>query len=67
MRYLNSKVLVSWLIALSAVNVGLSAVVGVNLVDSVFSTGSVLSKVVYGLIGVAGLWKVYHLAMGKKK
>lgn len=64
---MNTKTTVSWLIALAAVNVGLGAIVGVNLVDSIFGSGTVLAKVVYGLIGVAGLWKVYHLAMNKKK
>ena len=64
---MNAKTAVGWLVALAAVNVGLGAIVGVNLVDSVFGSDTVLAKVVYGLIGVAGLWKVYHLAMGKKK
>ena len=64
---MNVKTAVGWLVALAAVNVGLGAIVGVNLVDSIFGSGTVLGKVVYGLIGVAGLWKVYHLAMGKKK
>ena len=64
---MNAKTAVGWLVALAAVNVGLGAIVGVNLVDSIFGSGTVLGKVVYGLIGIAGLWKVYHLAMGKKK
>ena len=64
---MNVKTAVGWLVALAAVNVGLGAIVGVNLVDSIFGSDTVLGKVVYGLIGVAGLWKVYHLAMGGKK
>jgi len=64
---LNVKTAVSWLVALAAVNVGLIAIVGVDLIGSIFGTDTVLSKVVYGLVGVAGLWKVYHLATGGKK
>jgi uncharacterized membrane protein YuzA (DUF378 family) len=34
-----------------------------NLVDSLFGVGSVLSKVVYVLVGVAALWMLWKLVM----
>ncbi len=65
---LTSKTVVGWVVALAAVNVGLSGVIGVDVVQAVFGgPASVITKVVYGLIGVAGLYKAYHLAMGKKR
>lgn len=34
-----------------------------NLVDSLFGVGSVLSRVVYVLVGVAALWMLWKLVM----
>jgi uncharacterized protein len=63
---LNQKVLVGWVLALAAVNWGLAGVMGVNLVETLLGAGSVLTKVVYGVIGLVGLYKVYLLATPKK-
>lgn len=63
---LNSKMLVGWVLALSAVNWGLVGVLNVNLVETLFGAGSTLSKVAYGLIGVVGVYKLYMLTMTKK-
>ena len=62
---LNQKVLVGWVLALSAINWGLVGVLNVNLVETILGT-SVLTKVVYGVIGLTGLYKVYMLTMSKK-
>lgn len=59
--------LVGWLLALAAVNWGLVGVMDVNLVESLFGGSSVLTKAVYIIIGLAGVYKVYHLTMGGKK
>lgn len=38
-----------------------------NLVDSLFGVGSVLSKVVYVLVGLAALWMLYKLLMPRTR
>ena len=64
---MNSKVLVGWVLALSAVNWGLVGVLHVNLVEAILGAGSVLSTVAYGVIGLVGVYKIYWLTMGGKK
>lgn len=64
---MNQKVIVAWVLALSAINWGLVGVLKVNLVETILGSGSVLSTVVYGLIGLVGVYKVYLLTMGGKK
>lgn len=64
---MNQKVLVGWILALSAINWGLVGVLNVNLVETVLGSGSVLSTVTYGIIGLVGVYKVYMLTMGGKK
>lgn len=58
--------LVGWVLALAAVNWGLTGVLGVNLVEAILGAGSTLTKVAYGLIGVVGVYKVYLLTVAKK-
>ena len=62
---MNTKMLVGWLVALAAVNWGLVGLLNVNLVEVIFGS-SVLAKAVYVLIGIAGVYKLYHLTMAKK-
>lgn len=38
-----------------------------NLVDSLFGVGSVLSKIVYVLVGLAALWMLYKLLMPRTR
>lgn len=64
MNKLNQKQLVGWVLALAAINWGLVAVLGVDLVGGL---GSGLSKIVYGVVGLVGVYKVYLLTMGGKK
>lgn len=59
--------LVGWVLALSAINWGLVGVMNVNLVETLVGTGSTLSQVVYALIGVVGVYKLYMLVTGGKK
>lgn len=63
---MNQKALIGWVLAVAAINWGLVGVLNVNLVETILGTGSVLTKVVYGLIGVVGVYKVYMLTMAKK-
>mgnify|MGYP001588612050 CR=1 FL=1 len=64
----SQKMVVGLILALSAVNWGLVGLLNLNLVDAVFGAISpTLSKVVYILIGLVGVYKLYHITMGKGK
>ncbi|MCL4365748.1 DUF378 domain-containing protein [Patescibacteria group bacterium] len=56
-----------WVVALAAVNWGLVGLLNVNLVETMLGAGSMLTKIVYILIGLAGVYKVYLMVEGKKK
>lgn len=66
MKILNQKLLIGWVLAAAALNWGLVGVLGINLVETILGAGSLLTKVVYGLIGAVGVYKVYLLTMTKK-
>ncbi len=53
----------SLLVVIGAINWGLYGVFGVNLVAMVFADGTTGAKVVYGLIGVAGVIKLLSCFM----
>ena len=58
--------LLGWVLALAALNLGLSAL-GINLVESVLGgSDSLLVKVVYLAVGAAGAFKLYLLVSKKK-
>ena len=40
---------------------GLIGIFDFNLVDTIFGTGSILSRVIYSLVGIAGLINIYLL------
>lgn len=63
---MNQKVLVGWVLALSAVNWGLVGLLNVNLVEVILGSGTILTKVAYILIGLVGVYKLYMLTMVKK-
>lgn len=63
---MNTKSLVAWVLALGAINWGLVGVMNVNVIESVLGAGTVLTRVAYALVGVAGVYKVYMLTMAKK-
>lgn len=46
------------LIIIGAINWGLVGIFNFNLVDSIFGTMSVFSRIIYGLVGVSGLWGI---------
>lgn len=54
--------IVSVVVAIGAINWGLSGVFGLDLVARVLGEMSTASRVVYGVIGVAGIMKVLALA-----
>ena len=44
------------LVIVGAVNWGLIGFLDFNLVDALFGTGSVLSRIIYAVVGVCGLY-----------
>ena len=53
------------LLIVGGINWGLSAWAGIDLVDMIFGSIPMLAKVVYGLVGLAGLYSAYMMATGK--
>lgn len=46
------------LIIIGAINWGLIGIFKFNLVDTLFGTMSLLSRIVYTLVGISGLWGI---------
>lgn len=61
------KQLVGWVLALGAINWGLVGAANMNLVESLLGAGSMMTQIVYIIIGVAGVYKVYMMVAGGKK
>ena len=59
---------VGWVLALAAVNLGVVGLLGVNVVETILGpvSSSLLTKVVYILVGLVGVYKIYILLGGKK-
>ena len=49
------------LIIIGAINWGLIGIFNFNLVDSIFGTMSIVSRIIYALVGVSGLWGIKML------
>lgn len=64
---LNTKQLVGWVLVVGALNWGLVGLLNLNLVEAVLGAGSLLTKVVYLLVGLAGVYKGYMMVSGGKK
>ena len=58
---------IGWVLAVAALNWGLVGLLNLNLVEALLGAGSMLTKVVYIVIGLVGLYKVYLMVGGKKK
>lgn len=56
-----------WIVILAAINWGLVGLLNLNLVEAVLGAGSMLTKIVYILIGAAGAYQAYLMAGKKKK
>lgn len=56
MKVLNTLVLV--LVIIGALNWGLIALFSFDLVAWLFGNMTMLSRIVYGLVGIAGLWAI---------
>lgn len=46
------------LIIIGAINWGLIGIFNFNLVGAIFGDMSVISRIIYGLVGVSGLWGI---------
>ncbi len=46
------------LVIIGALNWLLVGLIDFNLVDTLFGAGSVLSKIIYIIVGIAGLWSI---------
>lgn len=46
------------LIIIGAINWGLVGFFNFNLVDSIFGTMSIISRIIYALVGISGLWGI---------
>jgi uncharacterized membrane protein YuzA (DUF378 family) len=54
---------VSWVLtSIGALNWGMKALFDLDLVAAVFGRDTFLSRFVYGLVGLAGVWSISHLA-----
>ena len=62
---INIKTTSYFLIIVGAISLGLQGLFGIDLVGSIFGTSEVLTKLVYFLIGVSGLYGVTHLKLSK--
>ena len=46
------------LIIIGAINWGLVGIFNFNLVDVIFGAMSIISKIIYILVGISGLWAI---------
>ena len=61
MKALNTTALV--LIIIGGINWGLVGFFNYNLVDNLFGTGSMISLIIYGVVGIAALWSIIAMFM----
>ena len=46
------------LVVIGAINWGLVGIFNFNLVDAIFGAMSILSRIIYILVGISGLWSI---------
>ena len=46
------------LVIVVAINWGLIGFFNFNLVDTIFGTMSIISRIIYALVGISGLWSI---------
>ena len=46
------------LVIIGAINWGLIGIFNFNLVDAIFGTMSALSRIIYTLVGISGIWSI---------
>ena len=63
MKALNAVILT--LVIIGGINWGLIGLFNYNLVDSLFGTMSLISRVIYTLVGVSAIWAIAFFGYGK--
>jgi len=63
---MSTKMLVGWILVIGAVNWGLVGLLNWNIVESLLGAGSMLTKVVYIVVGLAGVYKAYMMLTSSK-
>ena len=63
MRFLHAVILT--LVIIGGINWGLIGLFNYNLVDAIFGPMSLMSRVIYTLVGVAGIWAIAFYGHGK--
>ena len=53
------------LVIVGALNWGAIGLFGVDLVSSIFGAGSMLTRIIFSLVGIAGLWAITILFKDK--
>lgn len=61
------KTVSKWLVVVGAINWGLVGLMGLDLVQMLLGTWPGLVRVVYLLVGAAGVWGAYAMLTKKKK
>ena len=46
------------LVIIGAINWGLIGFFNFNLIDTLFGAMSIISRIIYALVGIAGLWSI---------
>jgi len=64
---MSTKQIVAWVLVIGALNWGLVGLLGINIVETILGAGSILTKAVYVIVGLAGAYKAYILVGGTKK
>jgi hypothetical protein len=60
------KTVSKWLVVLGAIEVGLMGLMNFDLIGSLLGSWPILVKIVYILVGIAGLWGAYAMLTKKK-
>lgn len=55
------KWIAALLIVVGALNWGLVGLLGFNLVTTIFGEGTMLTNIVYDLVGLAGVWALFWI------
>ena len=63
---LDVRQIVGWVLVVGALNWGLVGLLNLNVVEMLLGSGSLLTRAVYIVVELAGVWKVYNMTMGKK-
>ena len=63
MRVFNAIILT--LVIIGGINWGLIGLFDYNLVDAIFGTMSLVSRVIYTLVGVAAIWAIAFYGYGR--